>query len=267
MPQPAVMGPYAQVWGTSILFSMENATMEPFVFKSDEEEIERAIKTLFDPDTVVELRALKVPKGRVVSGYFDGQHRAELIQAAMEFSGQAQGIYVTLNPVDPTVMARSFNRAKRFAENTTGDKEILRRAWLPIDFDPIRPAGISSTDAEHQAAVDRAKECRAHLHDQGWPDPILADSGNGAHLLCRIDLPNDQASTDLIKRVLEDLATRFSDSVVNVDRSVYNPARIWKLYGTLSAKGDSTPDRPHRIARMLEMPRQPERSYEQSIGV
>jgi len=27
---------------------------------------------------------------------------------------------------------------------------------------------------------------------------------------------------------------------------VFNPARICKLYGTLSRKGDSTPERPHR---------------------
>jgi hypothetical protein len=39
-----------------------------------------------------------------------------------------------------------------------------------------------------------------------------------------------------------------------VDTAVHNPARIWKLYGTLSAKGDNTPERPHRMARILEAP-------------
>jgi len=35
---------------------------------------------------------------------------------------------------------------------------------------------------------------------------------------------------------------------------VFNPARIWKLYGTVSRKGDSIPERPHRLARILEAP-------------
>jgi hypothetical protein len=228
--------------------------MDPLVFHSDPEEIERAIGLLYDPGDVVELRVLKAKKAKTVSGYFDGAHRADLIEAAEHWSGKAPGVYVTLNPVDPTVMARYYNHAETFANETTKDNEILRRRWLPIDFDPKRPSGISSTDAEHQAALDRARDCRDYLQEQGFPEPIFADSGNGAHLLYRIDLPNEQEGTALVKRILDFLADRFSDSVVDVDRKVFNAARIWKLYGTLSAKGDHTQDRPHRIARILEVP-------------
>ncbi len=88
----------------------------------------------------------------------------------------------------------------------------------------------------------------------GWPEPILADSGNGAHLLYRIDLPaNDDG---LVKRVLEGLAFRFDDAEVRVDTTTHNPARIWKLYGTLAAKGDDTDERPHRLARLTYVPEQ-----------
>ena len=48
--------------------------------------------------------------------------------------------------------------------------------------------------------------------------------------------------------------SELSDDRVKVDRTTYNAARIWKLYGTLVCKGDSTPDRPHRLARWLEVP-------------
>lgn len=221
--------------------------------KCDPEEIRRASEMLLVPDEFYELRVLKAKGGGTVSGYFNGQHRERLVQAAMEWSPKAPAVYVTLNPVDPTISARALNRARRFADTTTKDHEILRRRWLPIDFDPKRPAGISSTDAEHQMAIARAMRCRDFLIAEGWPRPILADSGNGAHLLCRIDLPNDQESTNLVKRILELLASRFSDSAVEVDRSVYNAARIWKLYGTLAAKGDHTEERPHRLARILEI--------------
>ena len=32
------------------------------------------------------------------------------------------------------------------------------------------------------------------------------------------------------------------------------PARITKLYGTMTRKGDHTPERPHRRSRILEIP-------------
>jgi hypothetical protein len=34
--------------------------------------------------------------------------------------------------------------------------------------------------------------------------------------------------------------------------------RIWKLYGTVSRKGDDTPDRPHRRSRIIAAPDVPE---------
>ena len=79
---------------------------------------------------------------------------------------------------------------------------------------------------------------------------MLADSGNGAHLNYRIDLPNDDLSRALIKRALEALDLQFSDSVVKVDLTTHNAARIWKLYGTPAVKGDSTPERPHRLSHV-----------------
>ena len=35
-----------------------------------------------------------------------------------------------------------------------------------------------------------------------------------------------------------------------MDLTNYNPARIFKLYGTLAQKGRNTADRPHRMARI-----------------
>jgi hypothetical protein len=131
----------------------------------------------------------------------------------------------------------------------------MQRRWLPIDFDPALPAGISSTDAEHDAALQRAQACRDWLcGNWGWPAPVYADSGNGAHVLSRIDLPNDEASRALIKRCLEAVALYFNDDRVTVDLTTGNAARIWKVYGTLACKGDNLPERPHRLARLLDVP-------------
>ena len=57
-------------------------------------------------------------------------------------------------------------------------------------------------------------------------------------------------------KVLQALDLRFSDEKVSVDTGVYNAARIWKLYGTIACKGDNTPERPHRLAYIIEVPKQ-----------
>jgi len=163
-------------------------------------------------------------------------------------------VYTTLNPVKRDLLARASNRLELYAKHTSADADVVVRRWLPLDFDPVRPSGISSTDVEHLAALQRARTARKTLTGLGWPAPIFADSGNGAHLLHRIDLPNDHASRDLLKRLLDSLDMLFSDEAVVVDKTTFNAARIWKAYGTVAHKGDSTVDRPHRLARLLEAP-------------
>lgn len=213
------------------------------------DEIDRAISFICEPGQVYEVRAF--PRG-TASGYFDDF--SKLAQAAASLSGRAPAVYITANPVLPELLARSANRVKGWAKTTTSDAQILRRRWLLLDLDPVRPADISSTEEEHQQALSRAIEIRSWLQLNGWPDPIFADSGNGAHLLYRVNLPNDVDATNLLMNCLNALSFRFDCEAVKVDTGNFNAARIWKLYGTLAAKGDSIPDRPHRLARILEAP-------------
>jgi len=95
------------------------------------------------------------------------------------------------------------------------------------------------------------------LAGQGWPEPVFADSGNGAHLLYRADLPNNAETTDLLKRCLKALSARHSTDDVAVDETTFNASRIFKAYGTTSRKGDNTAERPHRPSRILEAPGDP----------
>ncbi|WP_175020540.1 hypothetical protein [Methanogenium cariaci] len=119
---------------------------------------------------------------------------------------------------------------------------------------PSGRAGVSATDAEHAAALERAERVAAWLTGRGFPEPVLADSGNGAHLLYAIDLPNDGEATRLVKACLSVLDALFSDATVHCDTANFNAGRIWKLYGTTARKGDSTPERPHRKARICSAP-------------
>ena len=183
-----------------------------------------APEVVFEPGAVVELRAFK---GReTVSGYFDDYEA--LASTAGKLDDRGYALYVTLNEVNPALLARAANRTRKvYREPTTSDNDILRRRWLPLDFDPKRPSGVSATDEEKLAAHRRALEVRDHLRERGWPEPVVGDSGNGYHLLYPVDLPNDPESLGLIRGVMEGLAFEFSDELVDVDTSVHNAARIW----------------------------------------
>jgi putative DNA primase/helicase len=168
---------------------------------------------------------------------------SRLARDARELSLRARAVYVTLNPV-----SRDGSGAPR-----NGD--IERRRWLLIDPDPVRPADCSATFHEKLATRLTAINVRRWLSEAfGFPRPILADSGNGYHLLYRIDLPNDEPSTKLVRAVLENIAERWDSAEVTIDRRVYDARRVTKLYGTLARKGPHSSDRPHRVSALLEIP-------------
>jgi len=219
----------------------------------DAQEIRRALGLLHEPGEVFETRALGGRLRRPLSGYFDDHDAAARVALECVRRG-SEGVYVTLNPVNRALLARANNKVIEAQRNaSTADKNITRRRWVFIDLDAVRPSGISSTDPEHRAALDKAREIAAWLTLCNWPSPVLADSGNGAHLLYQLDLPADEGG--IVNRVLTTLDMLFSDGRVKVDRTTFNPARIVKLYGTPARKGDSTADRPHRLARLLNVPK------------
>jgi hypothetical protein len=215
-------------------------------------EILRAARLLMSPDAVHELRAPKAGRLGTISGYFDNP--AVLARAADKLDGLHPGIYITLNPCRPELLARSCNRIQPYAQITTSDHDIALRRWILIDCDPKRPAGISSSDREHSRAIATACGVWDDLRGAGFPEPVIADSGNGAHLLYLANLINSPETTNVVQRVLKGVAARCAPDDIEIDVSVFNAARICKLYGTLVRKGDSTADRPHRRSRILEIP-------------
>ena len=203
---------------------------------------------------VYELRIPKTKKRGVISGYFDDMNALAVNADVLSGDVDVPAVYITLNPVILDLIARSANEVLDRSEVTTKDHEIARRRLLLVDCDPIRPTGISSSDAEHEAAIERSRQIRDYLLSQGLPPSLLADSGNGGHNVFRIDLPNDPEAADLVKRFLESLASRFDDAVVGVDKGVWNASRICKLYGTMTRKGSNHPSRPWRKSSILDCP-------------
>ncbi|MCZ2342031.1 MAG: hypothetical protein LC104_09585 [Bacteroidales bacterium] len=215
------------------------------------------LNVLLAPDQVVELRALGVRRGsgrpHTEAGFYDPEHRPDLVRQALTLTGIAQGVYCTLNPLKPDILARKCNRTDwAGAGELAKDGDVLQRRWLLVDVDPVRDPHVSATTEEIGHAQTVMLSVREHLAQEGWPEPVLASSGNGFHLLYRIDLPTQDGG--VVERILKNLAARFNTDRAHIDTRVANPARICKLPGTLARKGDATETRPHRRACLLEVP-------------
>ena len=208
-----------------------------------------------DPETVIELRALNYSgrKNNIFSGYFDQEE--PFVEAAKLASLNGSGVYCTINVCNPQILARCANRAQEFAEITTSDRDIVRRRYIPIDLDPVRPAGTSSSDEQHEAAIQRGYEVYHFIKDNQWKEePIMVDSGNGSHLLIPYDCDNNEETKQFTIGLLNALAQRFNDSQIKVDESVFNAARIMRLPGTMNRKGDNLTKYPHRLCKILHVP-------------
>lgn len=203
-------------------------------------------------------------RGRTISGYFDDSSRAALLIA--KENKKWPGIYVTANPVNPALLARNSNKFEHGATVTTSDHEIESRQWFLLDLDPVRPAGVSSSDAELEATVRVSDGIIEWLTSLGWPEPYVALSGNGIHVMYRVNEPNDDASRVDFEFATKMISSIFSTPEVLVDTTSFNAARIWKVYGTLSAKGSSTEERPHRVARILSVPEEPKLLVREKIS-
>ncbi|WP_281768470.1 HEAT repeat domain-containing protein [Methanoculleus bourgensis] len=221
-------------------------------------EVRKSLQVLFAADQVIEVRT--IAKSGIRSGYFKDTKRLVQVVEALDTDPYIEGIYVVLNRLDPSLLARRANRVARLgrSDSTTGDADIIKRRWFPVDIDPKRAAGISASDEEHDNSLKKAETVASWLQEIGFPEPVIGDSGNGAHLLYRIDLPNTNLERDLIRKCLESIAFFHSDESCAIDTGVFNAARIWKLYGTVARKGDSIPERPHRRSQLISTPRKVE---------
>lgn len=221
--------------------------------KPDKAAMLAALAALFEPDDVIELRSVSRNR-RIDAGYFDGEHREALVDAAARLNADGAAVYVTLNRIDPQLLGRYYNRIEHKASDTATDANVTRRRWLLIDLDPVRPKNTAAIEAQVQAAKARAQDCYRLLKAESWPDPLAGASGNGWHLLYPLDLPNDAESMTLVKGALAGLAARLDDEAVRVDQTVFNAARITKLYGTVATKGDHTALAPWRLSSLVSMP-------------
>ena len=221
------------------------------------EDVRAAVRILFKRDEVVELRAIgssgvTTKKTFILSGYYSDFELLARDAVRMSERPDVTGVFWTIQTIKTELLARSANRYRAAKQGeTTADLDVVSYRWLPIDVDPVRSSGISSSDGEKQAAREVVQTVGTFFRELGV-NPIVADSGNGFHILIPIALGSDRA--DLVKAVLAALAARFGTAYAKIDRTIFNAARILKVYGTVARKGEATESRPHRRARLVIVP-------------
>lgn len=139
------------------------------------------LSLLHEPDAIIEIRSID-PKP-IVSGYF----RADSPRIAAELAKYPnRTFYQSLNPVKSACYARAqHERLVERPKETTSDNDIVGFQWILIDADPVRPSGVSASAEEKEAAHAVAGKTMKRLMATGFSEPIVADSGNGYHLLLR----------------------------------------------------------------------------------
>ncbi|MCC6420828.1 MAG: AAA family ATPase [Gemmataceae bacterium] len=221
-------------------------------------EIERVLRVFCVPGQVFSVQALYGPKN--AKSFVTGDI-AEAVRIVIQFDETRPiGVYITPNPVRPDWAGKAL-----FPK----DENIVERRWLLIDCDPIRPSGVSSTEAEAAASWRVLDACRALLDGAGLVNAVIGFSGGGWHLCYPVLLPNDAAAKELIRSVLRHLQEQFGakaskeeDAVLkaggflptpkaSVDTSCHDAKRIWPVYGTWKRKGQDSPDRPHRLTYLV----------------
>ena len=166
-----------------------------------------------------------------------------------------QQIYFTLNEIDDGCYGRAqCEKIVKAPKTTTNDNNITRRKWVLIDYDPVRVTGTNATDEEFELAHKKAQQVFLYLRRCGFSDPVICKSGNGWHTVYRVDMPNTEEVRDMLSQFLQSIALMFTDEKVDIDESVFNAARICKLYGTTAKKGADLPERPWRMSEIIYVP-------------
>lgn len=203
-----------------------------------QEEIRRAVKAIYRPGDVVEVRAFDPTGIRRVGRYPLGW---DLVRAIEKEDQLGRDVYYVLNPtaLEPLPIAAG--------QAGTKETDVPRRRWFLLDMDPVRKNKLA-TNEQFEAALKQARDANNFLNVQGT---ILASSGNGAHLLIPVDLPNDEASKERIRRMQRVVATKFSTEKV-ICECFPDAARLVRSYGTLNKKGTESETLKHRRSGILD---------------
>lgn len=203
-------------------------------------------------------------------GNVDGKHRSYsgwfasvggLMSALEQMEHLNLNWYFVFNQIDYDQLngkMRNSSCMEKFAisNHCICDIDIVRRKWVMLDFDPVRPSGTSSTFEQLSYASMTAKKVWDFLFHNGFYDYVGCVSGNGYHIMLPCDLEANEQTDNLVSDFIKVISMLFSDENVAIDTQVSNRARLTKLYGTVAHKGEHSALTPHRTSCFKHVPQE-----------
>ena len=217
-----------------------------------QEHIITAARLLFEPGELVEVR-LKGRDGHIASRYYKDHDTMAAVLAKEDVKERWAAAWWTLQQLKPAA-----DTGKEKGEMTKRvDVEVYR--WLVIDIDRADEESkkLNATSAEKGRLLDVAHRVTAWLAEHGVPQCILADSGNGYHILIKlVPLAASEQNYELLKEVLAAVKYAFDAdaNVADIDTSLAEPEQVIKAYGTTARKSEPTEARPWHQSKLLDVP-------------
>jgi len=186
-------------------------------------------------DGFTELRLIDPEKKKQPKQFFVGTEN-EFLDICKKYNG-VYNIYAGINQ-------RKIKSGKK--EDINNVKTIV------IDIDAVRDKNQGASDYELEMAENVADEIITDCIAKGIRKPIKAMSGNGFHLYfsipeIKIDEFNRDNVEERIKMFNRKISEKYSNEYATID-NIGDLPRIIKVAGTLSIKGESTEERPHRYS-------------------
>jgi len=202
------------------------------------------VKTLFSDSELVELRVMNAQY--VTAGIYDNPDHLMNAVSYLKKTDQYLGIYTTLNRPDPQYF--TFKNQLNPKTRSVKDQDITHIRRIPFDFDPVRDKDTNANAHQVSLALQSSSLLSQWLTQRGWPKPLTAMSGNGAHLQYRCALESTPALAQAMTKIYQSLAKMFESDLVHFDQKVCNPSRIFRLYDTINRKSPHTETTPQRQA-------------------
>lgn len=117
-----------------------------------------SVRLLIEPASLTEVRVLlHSSEERICRNQYYFGHQAEQLARdvhALDQRPDCIGIYLIPNPIDTHLVEKNTKWRKPFITKVVSSNQsnMLRRKWILVDCDSIRPGECSATEAERTAA-------------------------------------------------------------------------------------------------------------------
>ncbi len=170
-----------------------------------------------------EIRAIIWPPGNVAQYWVANEE--EFIKTCKKWSGKRQ-VYAGVNP------------RKRKGGSA---EDVARVTIIPFDVDSPHEKDQPATSEELEKSKTRMIAIVSWIRTQGYKMPLVVMSGNGHHILEKVDLAIEKNLTGKLEAYFHEAPTEGLDSIFDLPR-------IIKVAGTKSVKGTHSETKPHRLS-------------------